>query len=85
MGKTITIEVLLFASLAQLLGESRMQLTLPDNATVGDALDAIALRYPKIQASRARLATAVNLSYTQPTHRLSDGDELALIPPVSGG
>ena len=85
MADTITIDVLMFASLAQLLWQSRMQLTLPDNATVGDALDAIALEHPKIEASRARLATAVNLSYTKPTHRLCDGDELALIPPVSGG
>lgn len=81
----MTIRVLLFASLVQEVGGGGLDLALPDNATVGDALAALIDRYPPLAGYRSRLATAVNLDYVGPEHRLHDGDELAIIPPVSGG
>jgi molybdopterin converting factor subunit 1 len=81
----MTIRVLIFASLAQRLGASECSLDLTENATVSDALALLTQRYPALAASRERLATAVNLSYVGAGHALRGGDELALIPPVSGG
>lgn len=81
----MVIRVLFFGALAHDLGTGGTELDLSDNATVGDALSALHLAYPVIDRYRTRLATAVNLEYVGAAHPLRDGDELALIPPVSGG
>jgi sulfur-carrier protein len=79
------IRVLMFASLAREVGRGELELDLSDNATVGQAIAALCGDYPPISRYESRLATAVNLDYVGPDHRLHDGDELAVIPPVSGG
>lgn len=81
----MTVHVLIFSSLAQLVGERELDLSLPDRATVGDALDHLSARHPPIQAARQKIAAAVNMTYVNAEHALSDGDKLALIPPISGG
>ena len=81
----MTIRVLFFGSLAQDVGAASHGLVLSDNATVADALDALDKSFDALRRHRARLATAVNLEYVGAQHVLNDGDELALIPPVSGG
>jgi molybdopterin converting factor subunit 1 len=81
----MTTRVLLFAALADTIGESAVTIDVDEHATVGDALDALAERFPDIAAVRNRLATAVNMAYVRTDHPLKPGDELALIPPVSGG
>ncbi|MCX5663006.1 MAG: MoaD/ThiS family protein [Planctomycetota bacterium] len=81
----MTIRVLLFAVLAQKIGAAELSLPLPAGATVGDALAELARLHPAIAEMRGRVATAVGLEYVRAGHPLADGDELALIPPVSGG
>ncbi|MEM8737659.1 MAG: MoaD/ThiS family protein [Planctomycetota bacterium] len=85
----IRVKVLLFASLAQRAGVREVGLDLPFKSTVADALAAAAERYPGLGAveevGSAGVATAVNLGYVPRSTVLADGDELALIPPVSGG
>jgi len=79
------VKVLAFASLAQRLGEREMVVELPDGATVADALADVESRHTALREARVGLSTAVNLAYVRADHVLRDGDELALIPPVSGG
>ena len=81
----MTITVQLFAALAEAVGTHTLSLDLPTGATVSDALDQLASTHPRLSADRAKVATAVNLSYVGADHVLIDGDELALIGPVSGG
>ena len=81
----ISIHVLLFAQVAVDIGQAELQLELPDNATVDDALAVLSERYPSIALQGHQLAIAVNADYADIGHKLSPGDELALIPPVSGG
>ena len=83
----VRIRVRVFASLARQLGASRktIGLTLPTGATVADALATLGQRHPAVAKLGDRLAVAVNHAYASPNRPLSDGDELALIPPVSGG
>ena len=83
--KTIRVKILLFAALADRLGVREVELSLPFKSTAGDALDVLAERFPEVAAWRDRLALAVNLEYVQPATLLADADEVALIPPVSGG
>lgn len=82
----MTVRVRLFAILRERAGHDSMELELPDGATVGDALKALA-RDPGLSDLLARmpLGTAVNREYTGLDTRLRASDELALIPPLSGG
>ncbi len=74
------VTVRLFAMLRERAGARELTLELPDGARVGDALEALG------DVSRGLpLVMAVNREYAREDHLLDPGDELALIPPVSGG
>ena len=62
-----------------------MELELPQGATVGRLADEMVHRYPAMTREASRLVVAVNQEYQEHDHVLSGGDEVALIPPVSGG
>lgn len=81
----MTVRILLFASLAERLGVRELSLELAGGATVADALDALDAKFESLSAMRDRIALAVNHAYVQGDHVLAAGDELALIPPISGG
>lgn len=81
----MTINALIFASLADRLGTDRIALELNVGATAGDLLDALGTQFPDVAAFRGSIAVAVNMSYVKADHVLSESDEVALIPPVSGG
>jgi molybdopterin converting factor subunit 1 len=81
----MTVTVLLFGPLAETASDKQFTLELPDGATVAEVLEQIMPRVPSLSAARDHVATAVNMTYVDRTFRLKDGDELALIPPVSGG
>lgn len=74
------IRVRLFAILRERAGAGELELDLPDGARVADALRAV-----DELAGDLSLVMAVNREYAGPDHVLAAGDELALIPPVSGG
>ncbi len=76
----IHVRVRLFASLRELAGRREQALDLPDGATVADVWPALRLGAPP-----PGLAHAVNRGYVEHSAPLRDGDEVALIPPVSGG
>lgn len=83
---TIQVEVRLFAALREAAGVDRVALELPVGATAGDAWQAVwAGRGMAPPTETSQVALAVNREYSATGTRLSDGDEVALIPPVSGG
>ena len=75
----------MFAQLAEEIGRDRLTVELPDGATAGDALAALARDHVPIARMRQALAIAVNERYCSGDRALGDGDTIALIPPVSGG
>lgn len=82
----IQVQVRLFAVLREAAGTDRLTLKLPTGATAADGWDATWAtldREPPCAAEQ--VALAVNREYGDGTQPLSEGDELALIPPVSGG
>jgi len=76
----VEVTVRLFAMLRERAGAGEMVLDLPDGASVRDALDRLGHL-----AEGLPLVMAVNREYAPEHHVLDPGDELALIPPVSGG
>jgi molybdopterin synthase catalytic subunit len=75
------VRVRLFAALRELAGTAERDLELPDGARVGD----VWARMPDLGAEPPGLLYAVNKEYVDAGRELADGDELAVIPPVSGG
>jgi sulfur-carrier protein len=81
----IKITVKLFAMFAEELNHDQVCLELKAGATVTDAVELLFRNYPSLSKWRSHLRYAVNLQFVTADHLLNDGDELAFIPPVSGG
>ena len=79
------IRVRLFAIQRELAGTREVPLDLRDGASVADAWDALVAMYPALAPGRASVRFARNGTYADAGTQLADGDEVAMIPPVSGG
>ena len=71
-----------FAALRERLGE-RSERVVPAGTTVGALWRSLVAERPDLDAIPVRFA--VHETYVDPSHRLAEGDELAIFPPVSGG
>lgn len=78
------VNVRCFATLRE-LATDRTQLTLEPHATMNDAWTALAATYPGLLPHRPFVRAARNGSYAAWEERLADGDQVAFLPPVSGG
>jgi molybdopterin converting factor subunit 1 len=83
--RTTTVTVRLFALYRERLGRNQLRLALPAEATVATALAELARQHPQLVPLVQHTMVAVNQEYAGPEQPLRDGDEVALIPPVSGG
>ena len=79
------IRVLFFGTLKDLTGRTCESLSLPENATLGDVLRHYEQAVPRLKEFTPSLAMSVNQEYAGTDMRLRQGDEVALLPPVSGG
>ena len=79
------IRVLLFASCRDIVGSNDLDLTVPEGITVGELKQEIIAAFPDMAGITPSLSTAVNMEYARDEQVLSTKDEVALIPPVSGG
>ena len=78
----MVVNVLYFAALRERAGCASQRLQVPLGATVADAF---AMGLPRDVAAAGGVLFAVNQAYVQADHVLSDGDEVAFIPPLGGG
>jgi molybdopterin converting factor subunit 1 len=81
----VTVHLRFFASLREHVRCSEMAWELADGATIDDLWRTLCARYPQLGALRSSMTFAVNREYVRGDHTLASGDEVALIPPVSGG
>ncbi len=79
------VRVLFFGMLKDLAGKSSDLLELPEPASVADVLAHYQTHIPRFRDSLPSLAAAVNQQYAGPDTKLKTDDEVALLPPVSGG
>lgn len=84
-GEMIRVRLLLFAVLRDIAGSSESDLVLREGSTAGDVWQQLRERHPELASYGAPPMTAVNMEYVSPDTILREGDELAFIPPVSGG
>jgi molybdopterin synthase sulfur carrier subunit len=84
----ITIKVKSFSILREIIGKEQMTLQLPkkdERTTVADLRIRILELYPAISAQRIVMAIAVNAKMANDKSIINDFDEVALLPPISGG
>src|SRR4051812_11033524 len=79
------IKVLFFGQLKDVCGRAEDTLELPAGATVRSVFEHFAAQFPKLSAMAKSIVMARNHEFASPSDPLSEGDEIALLPPVSGG
>jgi molybdopterin synthase catalytic subunit len=79
------VRVLFFGQLREIVGVAQEEAELSEGARVGDLFECYGRRFPKLAAFRSSIAASVNQEYATWGAPLSTGDEVAFLPPVSGG
>lgn len=79
------VTVKLFARLRELAGAGELSVDVEAGATVADVWRALVAAHPAAAAYERSMSCAVNLDYTKMTAPVASGDEVAFLPPVSGG
>ena len=79
------VTIRLFARLREMAGAAEVRRSLPDGSIVRAAWDSLVGEFPDFDDYTKAVSCAVNEEYARMTTVLSDGDEVAFLPPVSGG
>lgn len=82
---SITVTVKLFAAYQEAYKVPELVLELPSETPVAAVLENLTAQHPELNQWRSLTRFGVNLSFVAPDTLLKDGDEVVLIPPVSGG
>jgi molybdopterin converting factor subunit 1 len=81
----VRVTVKLFARLRDIAGAAELTRDAAPGATIGAVWRALAQEYPELAQYERAISSAVNADYAKMDQVLSDGDEVAFLPPVSGG
>ena len=79
------VTIRLFARLREITGAAELQRELPEQATAETAWNALAAEYRDLDEYHRAVSVAVNEEYARFSTALKNGDEVAFLPPVSGG
>ncbi len=81
----LKVSVLYFGLVRERLGLDRETVEIDEGTSVGRLMRELAERHGLDDLGAGSLRVAVNLEYAEPSKRLADGDEIAVLPPVAGG
>lgn len=81
----ITVTIKLFAAYQEAYGVAELVREFPSDTSVEAVLDSAIAEHPELQKWRDITRFGINLQFVEPDTLLQDGDEVVLIPPVSGG
>ena len=82
---TVRIRVLFFGVIRDVVGLREDSLEVADGGTLGSVFEHYAGRFPRLREMAASTVLALNQQFSSPSAPLAEGDEVALLPPVSGG
>lgn len=85
VASKLTVKVLFFGRVRELTGIEEESIELPAGATLSELFDRYAARYPGLAAFRSSLVASRNQEFAAWDTQLSPGDDIAFLPPVSGG
>jgi len=81
----VRVTVRLFARLRDIAGAAELSRDLASGATIGDVWRQLANEFPELANYERSISTAINADYAKMDRVVDDGDEIAFLPPVSGG
>jgi len=81
----VRVTVRLFARLKEIAGAAELVRDLAPGATIGDAWRQLAGEFPELAGYERSISSALNAEYARMDQVIGDGDEIAFLPPVSGG
>ena len=81
----MNVRVRCFAAVREIVGVGELVVDLPEGSTLNELLDQIRCQFPRLEGLTGSLLFSVNQEYASTDKRLAAGDEVAFIPPVSGG
>ena len=81
----MTVRVQFWSYFKDLADCAGIDVSLPGGSVLGDAIDEVYRRHPKLAGLRGSTLLAVGLDYQDRSHPLKDGDEISMFPPVQGG
>jgi len=81
----VNVRVRMFAALKQALGSDRVEVALPDGATIGELRRGLAEQFPPLAKSTSLVMFAIDTQYADDDAPIPPGADVACIPPVSGG
>ena len=79
------VTIRLFARLRELAGAAELSRIVPDGSAAGDVWQTLVAEYPALADYTRNISVAVNEEYAKPSSPIHEGDEVAFLPPVSGG
>lgn len=79
------IKLRVFAFFRQVLGTPELSYEIAEGATAEDLLEDIFKKHPSLEKSRGHVVVTINKMAVHLTEKIHEGDEVALLPPVSGG
>jgi len=79
------VTVKLFARLREIAGRETLDRAAGTGATIGDVWRSLVVEFPALGAFDTTVSCALNAEYARMTREVADGDEVAFLPPVSGG
>jgi sulfur-carrier protein len=84
-SETLRVVVHLWSYFKELAGTSQLTVELPRGSSLGQLLDEVYRRHPKLGALRQSTLLAVGVEYQGASYLIQAGDEVSLFPPVQGG
>ncbi len=85
VSPSVRVKVLFFGRVRELTGLKQEDEEVREGATLGDLLEHYIQRYPQLAGFRTSLAASRNQEFAAWDTRIAGGDEIAFLPPVSGG
>lgn len=79
------VRVLFFGVIREIVGQRETTVDLAEGASLATLLDDYSARFPRLRAMLPSVVVALNQQFSNPSASISDGDEIAFLPPVSGG
>ena len=79
------VKLLFFASCRDIVGVRDLELEVDEDIIIADLKEQLIALYPRLRSIKKVLSVAVNAQYVHDSYEISSGDEIAFIPPVSGG
>jgi molybdopterin converting factor subunit 1 len=79
------VKVLFFGRVRELTGLAEEAGEVPEGATIADLFERYLMRFPQLAGFRASLVASRNQEFSAWNTRIASGDEIAFLPPVSGG